>query len=121
MELEVLHRNIKENAAWISAVEKHQAKIMKEIEKQRTHIKTIKNYVAEQDGFIFDYAPHDKKHVHNKYKRSKNKLENPMLDDVYGKNVSRRGNVNHIYNSYGPPPEVQKWGEYYKRIGNTMN
>ena len=77
MELEQLRRNIKENAAWISAVEKYQAKIMREIEKQRANIKTVKNYVAEQDGFIFDYAPHNKKFVHNKYKR-KNNLENPM-------------------------------------------
>lgn len=123
-ELEILRRSIKENESWISAVERHQSKILKELEKQRAHIKTIKNYVAEQDGFVFEYQPHNKKFARNKYSHpnlKKNNYINPMFPDVYGKDIARHGNVHNVYNNYGPTNDVKRWQEYYHRVSNTMN
>ena len=77
MSLEELHRRIKENEAWIHAVEKSQRKMLWEVDRQRQYLKTIKNYVAEQDGFMIDYAPQIKKFVWQKKKRYDD-YSNPM-------------------------------------------
>ena len=103
MELAALQKSIQENAAWITAVERYQRNVLREIEKQRANIKTIKNYVAEQDGFLIDYGPNNQKFVAKpkKHRKGQHKERNPMLKGIYGDDLANDGNVLSIYDKMG--------------------